>query len=81
MTVDQHVAAINAERRRAKGGRWWYNHPDVKARGYATWCQRIEVGGIVESTPSDLSVARFLAKIRNILDYALPCEVNESAEV
>ena len=81
MTVDQHVNAINAERRRAKGGWWWYNHPDVKAKGYATWAQRIEVGGIVGSTPSDLSVAKLTERIRIILDYALPCELNESAEV
>jgi hypothetical protein len=81
MTVDQHVNAINAERRKAKGGWWRYDHPDVKANGYATWCERIEVGGIVDSTPSDLTVAKFLERIRITLDFALPCELNESEEV
>lgn len=80
MTVDQHVKAINDARLKAQGGWWWYTHDDVKAKGYGTWVQRIEVGGIVDGCESDPSVGRFKAYLRNVLDFALPCEVNESVE-
>lgn len=73
-SADEHIAAMN-KLRLANKNKWWnYSSPDgsVKAKGYNTWVQRIEVtknGKTYKaSTTMDAPVSKFKAELKQILE-------------
>lgn len=78
MTNSEIVAAVNDERRRAKG-RWWWTFStgdgSVRIKGYKTWAQLVAVGGSKDSTGMDLSVGDFSNQLLTILNYRRPNHV------
>lgn len=73
-STDEHIAAMN-KLRLANKNKWWnYSSPDgsVKAKGYNTWVQRIEVtknGKTYKaSTTMDAPVSKFKAELKQILE-------------
>lgn len=73
-SADEHIAAMN-KLRLANKNKWWnYSSPDgsVRAKGYNTWVQRIEVTKngktYTASTTMDAPVSKFKAELKQILE-------------
>lgn len=85
-SADDHVAAMNKLRLSNKNKWWNYTSPDgkVKAKGYNTWVQRMEVTDnsgrtFKASTTMDASVSKFKAELKDILsDVYTESKLSES---
>ncbi len=72
MTSEEFVTEINSLRLSSKKN--WYvwtgevNGVRVRLKGFGTWIQRIEAGGITDGSSMDISVKRFKGYLFEIVD-------------
>ncbi len=85
MTSSEFVTEINALRLSSKKN--WYvwggevNGVRIRLKGFGTWIQRIEIGGIVDGSTMDISVAAFKKYLFEVADIFNDPRNQEEAKI